>query len=110
MMGAYISVMAVFRLTGSGKALQVVLSEDAPAGSVFQVPYADVLNLRSRGTNAYSVASLLPFPMSASFPRSPIYGSSGKSDERYSSASKVQKVVEKKEGLKRSYGGVNVRL
>lgn len=97
--------MAVVKLSGSKKAVQFVLSEDVPAGTVFQcstVVYELLLKGQARG--GFVVLSRLANPTSPErFPKSVVWGeSTGASDsfsERGKRLSDEQKVVKKGEGF-----------
>ena len=66
--------MAVIKRTGSLNAVQIVLSEDLPAGSILQCPWSLLTTLSTPGD--FVVLSLLPIPTSPNrFPKSLVYGS-----------------------------------
>lgn len=97
--------MAVVKLSSSKRAVQFVLSEDVPAGTVFQcstVVYELLLRGQARG--GFVVLSRLANPTSASrFPKSEVWGDrTGASDSFSSSGQRAldeQKVVKKGEGF-----------
>jgi len=67
--------MAVIKCTSSGKAFQIVLSEDVPAGTVFQVAVAPVLSLPYKGGGKYFVLTRMGNLTNPSkFPVSEVYG------------------------------------
>lgn len=67
--------MAVIKPSGSGKAVQIILSEDLPAGSILQTSASVVMGMLSRGNGGeFKVLTLLPVPTGANkFPQSPTY-------------------------------------
>ena len=95
--------MAVVKLSQSKKAVQIVLSEDCKAGTVFQVSskvYEMMLNGSIRG--GFVVLSRLGTPTKPDkFPVSPVWGEdlSGSVEDGLSSkAKKVYEKVERKKG------------
>lgn len=68
--------MAVVKRSSSGLALQVVLSEDLPAGSVLQCSLSPVLKLVK--ANEFVLLTILPVPVSPyRFPKSSVWGQTG---------------------------------
>jgi hypothetical protein len=67
--------MSVIRRTKSGGALQVVLCEELPAGTVLQVPWSLVSSLNGTDTSKFLVCAILPIPANPNqFPKSVVFG------------------------------------
>jgi len=67
--------MSVVRRTKSGGALQVVLCEDLPAGTVLQVPWSLLATLNGADTSKFLVCSILPISANPNqFPKSSVFG------------------------------------
>lgn len=98
--GCLYGIMAIVKLSSSKKAVQFVLSEDVPAGTVFQVSaslYENMLKDRVRG--GFVVLSRLANPVPpGKFPESPVWGErvDGVKDGLGVKAKKVYEQVETK--------------
>lgn len=70
--------MAVVKKSSSGKAIQFILGEDVPAGTVFQLSASLFGKIMSESINGpYVVLSRLPIPVPAGkFPKSAVWGDS----------------------------------
>ena len=103
-------VMAVVKLSRSGKQLQFVLSEDLPAGSVLGVSWQSLKG--HIGSSPFMVLTRMPFGVAPNrFPESPVFddgsdlsrftdrGSGSASEDSFS-----KKFVESRD-LKRKYSG-----
>ena len=67
--------MAILKLSSSGKQLQLVLSEDLPAGSILACGVGS-LRMLEHGNIKFSRLSILPFAVSPDrFPKSEVWGS-----------------------------------
>lgn len=71
--------MAVVKKSSSGKAIQFILGEDVPAGTVFQLSASLFGKIMSEQINGpYVVLSRLPIPVAAKkFPVSKVWGDAG---------------------------------
>ena len=71
--------MAVVKKSASGKAIQFILGEDAPAGTVFQLSaslFGKIMNEQISGS--FVVLSRMPIPVPATrFPESVVWGDGG---------------------------------
>lgn len=78
---SYIGVVniAVVKKSSSGKAIQFILSEDVPAGTVFQLSASLFGRVMSNGISGdFVVLSRMPIPVPGDkFPVSPVYGDVG---------------------------------
>ena len=105
--------MAVVKKSSSGKAIQFILSEDVPAGTVFQLSASLFGRVMSNGIQGdFVVLSRLPIPVPGDrFPSSPVYGDVGVSaavekaggnafDKSFLIERKEQSVSRKSKGFK----------
>lgn len=102
--------MAVVKLSRSGKQLQVVLSEDLPAGSVLGVSWQSLKSFI--GDSPFMVLTRLPFGVAPNrFPVSPVFDDGSDlskfSDKGSSKASEdsFSKRFVKSRDLKKKYSG-----
>lgn len=107
--------MAVVKSSGSGRAFQVVLSEDLPAGTILQVAVSPVLKLLDGGRGGFVVCSILPSPTRPDrFPKSKVWGQSGETRiPVYGGgcvSDRFDKNVVRKEGVSKSFVDKEVNL